>query len=138
MRREFQLLAEDEDFLNSLGLSWEAIIYQGIHWILIHNYSVPEGFRPKNVSVAIELSSGYPRTQLDMIYFFPEISRVDGNQIGALTHRAIDGKNFQRWSRHRTGQNPWREGVDNISTHMALVEYWFEREFKVRPRAISI
>lgn len=138
MRREFEILAEDREYLDSLGLQWEAIIFQGVYWILIHDYPLPEGYMPLKTIVAIELTTGYPRAQLDMIYFYPDVIRIDKAPIGALTSRNIDNKNFQRWSRHRTAANPWREGLDNLSTHMALVEFWLEREFKIRPRAISV
>jgi hypothetical protein len=138
MRREFDVLAEDQEYLDSLNLPWEAIAFQGRNWILVHNFQLPEGYIVQETTVAIELATGYPRAQLDMIYFYPDVRRKDAAIIGALTHRNIDGKNFQRWSRHRTRTNPWREGVDNLSTHMALVEYWLEREFKIRPRAVSV
>jgi len=138
MRKSFQVLAEDQEYLDSLGLTWEALIYEGTHWILIYDYPLPEGYVPQKTITAIEIATGYPRAQLDMIYFYPEVKRVDSKVIGALSHRNLDVKIFQRWSRHRTASNPWREGVDNLSTHMALVEFWLEREFKIRPRAISV
>jgi hypothetical protein len=137
MRREFSVLPEDLEYLESLG-PWEAIIFQGSHWVLIHDYPLVDGYILQKTIAAVEMTSGYPRAQLDMIYFSPAVKRIDNAAIGALSARNIDGKNFQRWSRHRTQSNPWREGVDNLSTHMALVEYWLEREFKIRPRAISI
>ena len=138
MRREFDLLPEDKEYLDGLGLPWEAVVSQGFNWILIHEYPLVEYYTHSKVSVAIELAVGYPRAQLDMVYFFPAISRKDRNPIGALSDRVIDGKNWQRWSRHRTASNPWREGIDSLPTHMACVEYWLEREFKLRPCAISI
>jgi hypothetical protein len=138
MRKEFDVLSEDQEYLDSLELPWEAIVSQGRNWILIQNFPLPDGYIGHVTTAAIEMATGYPRAQLDMIYFYPDVKRIDAATIGALTHRNIDGKNFQRWSRHRTGTNPWREGVDNLSTHMALVEYWLEREFKIRPRAVSI
>jgi hypothetical protein len=138
MRREFHVSPEDQEYLDSLGLSWETIIYQGVHWVLIHNFLLPGGYISEQTSVAVEIATGYPRAQLDMIYFYPDVRRLDSAAIGALSHRTIDQKNYQRWSRHRTGNNPWREGVDNLSTHLGLVEHWLEREFKIRPRAISV
>jgi hypothetical protein len=66
-----------------------------------------------------------------MVYFYPALARTDGIRIGATeTVQLIDGKGFQRWSRHRTPQNPWRVGHDNLGTHIILIEDWLEREFK--------
>jgi hypothetical protein len=136
MRKEFDLLIEDKEFLDSLGLPWECISHRGCQWILIHDYNLHLGYKPEKVSIAIELAVGYPRAQLDMVYFFPANSRKDNHLIGALANRTIDGKNWQRWSRHRSRSNPWREGIDNVSTHFACIEYWMEREFKLVPNAI--
>jgi len=138
MRKQFNVLSEDREYLDSLNLPWEAIVSQGRNWILIHDFPLPDGYRNQQTTVAIEIATGYPRAQLDMIYFYPDVGRNDAAKIGALSHRNIDGKSFQRWSRHRTATNPWRDGVDNLSTHMALVEYWLEREFKIRPRAVPV
>ena len=43
--------------------------------------------------------------------------------IGATkAKQVIDGRTYQRWSRHRTAQNPWRVGVDGLDTHVFLIE----------------
>src|SRR5690348_3847775 len=133
MKRQFQLPEQDIVYLDSLGLPWEAVNEGGMQWVIIHDYPVPPGYNVRQVSVAIKIESGYPRAQLDMAYFFPTLSRLDGKAINAITFQPIDGKQYQRWSRHRTGQNPWREGIDDLSTHMALVSFWFEKEFIKQP-----
>lgn len=135
-RKQFQLLDDDSEFLESLGLPWETLSESTDRWILIYNFPVPLGYNVDVVTVAIKLEPGYPRTQLDMAYFLPALARKDGNPIGALSAQNIDGKMFQRWSRHRTGSNPWREGIDNLSTHVSIVSYWFIQEFEKRPYAI--
>ena len=137
MRKDFYLPDEDIAFLTELGLAWEAINDQGMQWILIHDYPVPSGYNLEKVDVAVKIETGYPRTQLDMAYFYPPIHRLDGKNINALSDQLIDGRNFQRWSRHRTGENPWREGVDDLSTHLALVSFWFEQEFKKQANGIT-
>ena len=132
-RNEFDLSSDDQGFLDSLGLTWEAIRERGQLWILIHNFEPPFGYIQEKVSMAINIPSAYPRAQLDMVYFFPALSRKDGHRIGALATLHLDGKSWQRWSRHRTVKNPWREGVDNVSTHYALIENWLIREFNKVP-----
>lgn len=136
MRRDFQLPEEDCHFLDGLG-QWETVSDSGMQWVIIHDYPVCPGYNVGKVTVAIKIETGYPRTQLDMAYFFPALCRKDGKGISATTGQQINGKMFQRWSRHRTAQNPWREGIDDISTHISLVSFWFEQEFKKQPNGIT-
>lgn len=136
-RKQFDLLEEDVEFLQNLGLPWETLSESTGMWILIYDYPVCAGYTVQKVVVAVKVDPGYPRTQLDMAYFFPTLSRKDNQPIGATSTQQIDNKAFQRWSRHRTGQNPWREGIDNLGTHMSLVSHWFKQEFEKRPNAVS-
>jgi len=137
MRRQFQLPQEDIVYLEHLGLKWETIVDQGMQWVIIEDYPVCAGYNLAKVTVAVKIETGYPRTALDMSYFYPGLSRLDGKSINAISPQIIDSKQFQRWSRHRTGQNPWREGVDDLSTHMSLVSFWFEQEFIKKPNGIA-
>lgn len=137
MRRQFELPQEDVRFLDSLGLDWETINERGMQWLLIHEFPVIDGYNVSNVTVAIKIETGYPRTSLGMAYFYPSLTRADNKTINALFFQAIDQKQFQRWSRHRTSQNPWREGIDDISTHLTLVSFWFEQEFQKLPNGIA-
>lgn len=135
-RRHFKLLDEDLEFLQSLGLLWETLSEPTGNWIIIYGYPVCSGYTSATVTIALKVEPGYPRTQLDMAYFFPALVRKDGQPIGATSNQPIDGKSFQRWSRHRTPQNPWREGIDNLASHMGLVGYWFRQEFEKRANAV--
>lgn len=129
LRREFELPEDDQRFLAEYGLPWEAII-DGSPWVLIHEFPTHEGYTVDQATAAIRIETGYPKTALDMVYFYPHIKRIDGRVIGATNAvQQLDGKTFQRWSRHRTGQNPWQEGVDNLGNHIVLIEDWLDREF---------
>lgn len=128
MRRQILLPETDREHLQSRGLEWETVTGSGVEWLLLHAFPVPDGYNHRAVTAAVMISAGYPDAPLDMIYFHPPLSRNDGHPIGALSQQVIDGKGFQRWSRHRTGQNPWRPGVDDLAAHLALVEHWLERE----------
>jgi hypothetical protein len=130
MRRQFLLPEADEDYLNACGLEWETIIESSWRWLLLHGYPLPHGYNVSKATAAVSISAGYPDAQLDMVYFHPPLTRLDGGAIGALSSQTIDGKSFQRWSRHRTGANPWRPGEDDLSSHLALVRHWLEREFE--------
>lgn len=137
MRQDFQMPEDDIIFLDQLGLNWEAINDRGMQWVIVNDYPVAFGYDQKTVCVAIKIETGYPRTQLDMAYFYPPLHRLDRKTIKAICNQSIDGKQFQRWSRHRTAANPWREGIDDLSTHLALVSFWFEQEFIKQTNGIA-
>jgi len=128
MRRQFMLPETDSTFLGTPGLRWETIIQNKSRWLIVHDFEPPEGYNHRRVFLAILISPGYPDTQLDMVYFSPALARLDGRVIGALSTTTLDGKTYQRWSRHRTGLNPWRPGEDDLSSHLELVKHWLERE----------
>lgn len=134
LRRDFDLLPEDRQFLDDYGLDWETIA-DGSQWVLIHGFpSQHEGYVQSHVTIAVRLETGYPNTALDMVYVNPPLARKDGQPIGATDARqVIAGEAFQRWSRHRTAQHPWKPGQDGISTHIFLIEDWFFREFEKCP-----
>ena len=132
MRRQFQLPGTDEDYLVGLGRPWETIIDGGSRWAFMHDWPIVGGYNHAFVSAAVRIEQGYPDTQLDMVYFSPHLCRADGMTIGALANQSIDGTTWQRWSRHRTGANPWRSGVDDLSSHMLLVDHWLVRELAKR------
>lgn len=129
LRRDFELLTADRLFLDSYGLPWEAV-QDGSPWILIHQFRTHQGYNHKTVTAAVRLETGYPLSQLDMVYFYPALVRVDGKPIGATqATQIIAGLTYQRWSRHRTSQNPWKPGEDDLGSHVALIEDWLAREF---------
>jgi len=135
LRRDFDLLPEDAQFLDEYGLPWETVV-DGSQWVLVHQFSSQhEGYNHATVTVAIRLDTGYPNTQLDMVYVLPALARKDGQPIN-MTNRTqtIDGKTYQRWSRHRSGKNPWKPGQDGIGSHIFLIEDWFAREFEKCPQ----
>lgn len=129
LRKEVQLPEEDIEFLETLGKDWETIREANLEWLLIYGYPVPDGYTISEVNVAILISSGYPMAPLDMAYFHPAVICANGKQIQATqSQRRIDNKIWQRWSRHRTQENPWRIGLDNMSTHFSTIDHWLERE----------
>ena len=127
-RRMFDLREEDQEYLEELKLPFETVREDGTMWLIVHRYPVPSGYNKKVVSAALQVPSSYPDSQIDMVYFYPELSLKSGRDIRQLTNHRIDGKPWQRWSRHRTAANPWRMGIDNIETHFLLVGEWLTRE----------
>ena len=127
-RRQFSLPAEDQEWLDGLGLTFELVTDPGQRRVIVHGLPVPAGYTVPSVSVSVRIEPGYPDVQIDMAYFRPALVLVSGRQINAICDEPFDGTIWQRWSRHRTPMNPWRPGIDSLSTHFALIQEWLERE----------
>lgn len=130
LRRQFRLPETDEAYLNDLGLSWETVLDGQTRWLLIHEWIIPVGYTLQKTTLALQIPQNYSDSQIDMVYFRDPLARVDGKTIGALATQAICTESWQRWSRHRTSANPWRPGVDDIATHLTLVDEWLRRELE--------
>lgn len=127
-RCDFTLPQDDLDWLCEKGLRFELIAEGNVLRVVLYNFPVPPGYNRNEVDINVRIEPGYPDTQIDMVYVYPPLARVDGQPIAAIAEDRFENKNWQRWSRHRTPANPWRPGVDNLSTHFGLVEEWFSRE----------
>lgn len=127
-RRQFRLPSEDEAFLDASGLRWETVVEGAVRRVVIYDWPVPAGYTRSAVDLNLRIESGYPDTQIDMVYVYPPLVKANGGAIGALSSDHFDGRTWQRWSRHRTAVHPWRPGLDNLDTHLGLVATWFARE----------
>ncbi len=129
-RRDFILPPEDVTYLDASHPGWQAVRDGVASWLVLPEYSVPDGYNHSTVTAVLRTEPGYPDTQIDMVFFSPLLTRTDGQTIGATSsRRTINGIPYQQWSRHRSPSNPWRPGVDDIESHMMLVRHWLEREF---------
>lgn len=129
LRRQFDLPEEDVDYLEGLGLPWETLREGSVGWLVLHALPLPEGYTVGKTDVAIQIPSGYPVAPLDMAYFHPFLARRDDRALPQTSVvQQLDGKRWQRWSRHRAAHNQWHPGTDNLKSHLALVEHWLERE----------
>ncbi len=130
MRRQFSLPAEDLEWLDARGGEYELVASpEGLRVVLL-GVRVPAGYNVETVDLFFKIEPGYPDSQLDMVWFSPDLHLLSGKAIQALSPEVFDNKTWQRWSRHRTGVNPWRPGVDGLATQYALVQEWLERELR--------
>jgi hypothetical protein len=132
-RRSFRLPEADEQYVDGLRLRWETVVDGGTRWLLIHGWQVPQGYNRTHVTLALMIPANYADSQIDMVYFAEPLARSDGKAIPNLADQPICGATWQRWSRHRTQVNPWRIAVDDVSSHLGLVDDWLRREFTERP-----
>ena len=133
LRRDFQLLSQDTEYLDSLDLPWETIRdAPGVLLVVIHSWKIPAGYNVASAQIALVIPQGYPDTQIDMAFFQRALARADGRAVNNLGLVDWNIGKFQQWSRHRTSAHPWRPGIDDVSTHLSLVDDWLRREFDLR------
>lgn len=132
-RRQFKLADADGASLAERFPKWEAVLDGTSQWVLIREFKLPPGYNVTEADLAIQLVAGYPDAALDMAYFSPALQRADGKEVPAISAHQLDGRNWQRWSRHRTGANPWVSGEDSLSTHVSYIQFFLAEEFKKRP-----
>ncbi|MDX8494190.1 multiubiquitin domain-containing protein [Mesorhizobium sp. VK22B] len=122
-KRDFKLLPADEKGLAARELVWETVIEGGHQWLVIQSYPVPMGYNHSAVTMALEVPSSYPAAEIDMFYCSPHLERTNGRPIPQTQANAtIGGTSFQRWSRHRGPASRWKPGLDNVLSHLALVD----------------
>jgi hypothetical protein len=126
MRREFNPLPDDKQYLDRHFPNWESL-KTGM-WILLPHFVLPKGFTFEAVTAAIQMPTNYPLTELNMVYFHPAVVRMDGSIIKATEHKPIiDGMEYQRWSRHyKPGQ--WNPEECSLATHVMAIYGWLEKE----------
>ncbi len=129
-RRHFILPQEDMEWLDNTAGRFELVADDDVLRVVLYDFSVPLGYHQRQADVNVRIETGYPDTQIDMVYVHPALERADGRPISATCDESFDGKEWQRWSRHRTPANPWRPGIDNLATHFGLVEHWFLHELE--------
>jgi hypothetical protein len=131
MRRDFSLPEEDLAWLEGRSSPYELVRENGILRVVLNEYAVPAGYDHQFVRANVRIDPGYPDAQIDMVYFYPGIALMSHRAIAAVSPcDQFDGQTWQRWSRHRTGANPWRPGLDNLGVHFELVQEWLTRELR--------
>lgn len=128
MRRQFDLSEEDEECLKARRLEWETVVEDKTKWLIFLNYPVPANYNHTTAQMALRIKPSYPDDDIDMAYFYPALALKNAKVIRQLSNCQIDGKQYQQWSRHRTRENPWRPGIDNVGTHLLAVDDWLRRE----------
>jgi hypothetical protein len=130
-----QLLSEDFNYLKShsnVDFITDGAGQNGTSWLIIRSFPIPKGYNVETADIAFFVPVNYPAGGLDMIYFYPHLRRIDGKPIGALASQNIEGKEYQRWSRHRTQLNRWDHETDNLESHIDLMMNCLIDEFKKR------
>ena len=119
----FILLPSDEEGFRLRSLIPRRVLESNRRWLIFDNYPLPKGLSPQVVAVALEIPSSYPRAEIDMFYCHPAVRRDDGVTIPQTNvTETIEGKTYQRWSRHRGALSRWDSRTDTVLTHLTLVD----------------
>lgn len=128
-RRDFALMPSDHAWLDARGYDWSTILDAGRRWLIIRDMPLPYGYNVASATIAMEIPTAYPMAEIDMFYCSPHLVRTNGQVIPQTqVTETINGRPFQRWSRHRGAGAPWRAGQDCVATHLLLVEESLDRE----------
>lgn len=130
-----QLLPEDITYLKSfqnVDYILDGVSGNNVNWLIIRSFPIPKGYNVEVSDMAILIPINYPAGALDMVYFYPPLNRIDNKPIGAIVNQNIEGKSYQRWSRHRTNSNRWNPEIDNVESHIDLMVNCLLEEFKKR------
>lgn len=123
---------EDLYFLASMTNTVDYVEEGPLSWIIFRDLEIPNGYNVSKADAAILIPPHYPTAPLDMIYFFPALVRADGKMIRQLSNQKIEGKIYQRWSRHRTALNKWNPEIDNLESQLDLMLSCLKAEFNKR------
>ena len=115
------LLEDDELFLKEKGYSYTTAIENSAIHIVIHGFSFPLMYQPRQADLLIRLPPGYPQANPDMFWTRPDITLASGAMPQAAgTHEPYLGQTWQRWSRHWGAA--WRAGLDTLQTFIAAIQ----------------
>ncbi len=113
------LTPADQQYLAELGLTSSVREEAGWTLLIISDWPLPPGYSAAHADLLLRISAGYPDIPLDMWYFAPAISRVEGQEIPQTQMRETHaGREWQRWSRH-LGPGDWQPGVDDLRSYLA-------------------
>lgn len=128
-QQAFDLLPADVAGLEARGIEWCAVVDAGRRWLLLCDFALPDGYQSETATIAVEVPTTYNAAELDMFYCNPSLSLTSGQAIPQTqVQQEIQGATYQRWSRHRGPTSRWRPGVDNVLSHLALIEECLLRE----------
>jgi len=116
------LLDEDYRILKDCGFEYEEDADN--RFLIIKNFPLKDGLylangqNAQHVEVLSLIPSDYNTSGCDMFWLYPQLSRVDGKAIPAISgsgedSRIFNGKEYCRWSRH-WNQGLWKSKKDNL------------------------
>ena len=111
----------DIAFLEHAGIPHRVFEEGGMLNVELLEFTLPDGLNAGRANVLFRLSPSYPDTPPDMWWVIPHLTPVGGGQIPATeVIETIDGRSWQRWSRH-LDPSLWRSGIDGLESYVRLL-----------------
>ena len=109
---------KDRDFLHEKGFTFIIVPEKGSLLLIIKNFPFSKIYNPTQADLLIVLPAGYPNSNLDMFWTYPDVKLSNGSWPAAADqHGQYSGLTWQRWSRHGN----WRPGIDSLKNFMASI-----------------
>lgn len=118
------LPAADIQHLRARRLNFRASTSGNFIDVVIAGYRLPAGFDHDASDLLVRLpANGWPDVKPDMWWFDPwiKIAATGGYPPAADTPEVIEGRRWQRWSRHFSASS-WQPGLDGLGTYLAMVD----------------
>ena len=111
----------DREFLERAGIVHRVFEEAGMLNVELIDFPLPTGLNASHASVLLRLSPSYPDSAPDMWWIIPHLRAVTGATIPATeVIETIDGRSWQRWSRH-LDPTAWRSGIDGLESYVRLL-----------------
>ena len=111
----------DREYLERSGIAYRVFEADGMLNVELLDFPMPDGLNARSASVLFRLSANYPDTPPDMWWIIPHLTPVNGRTIPATeVIETIDGRSWQRWSRH-LDPTAWRSGIDGLESYVRLL-----------------
>lgn len=123
-QKPFSLPRRDERYLSNKNIRYDLLTGENNEKIIIFKQVPlpPHKFNFTTADVLVILPDGYPDCPTDMFYTDPwlKLSGTNAYPKAADQSYSLNGKSWQRWSRHN---NQWRPGIDGIKTIWQRIQY---------------
>lgn len=111
----------DAQFLHREEIAYRTFEEGSMLNVELLDFPLPTGLSTNTANVLIRLSSNYPDAAPDMWWVIPHLTTAHGAVIAATELiETIDGRPWQRWSRHLDA-GAWRAGVDSLESYFRLL-----------------
>jgi hypothetical protein len=111
-KREFELVAQRYGELEHPA---------DYSWLIIPNWSLPEGWSKQTTQLLVLLPPGYPQTPPDSFYTEVELTLAGGAEPGAASGRMEhNGRTWRQFSWHFVDASEWQPHPDLEQSHTLL------------------
>jgi hypothetical protein len=111
----------DREYLERAGFAYRVFEEAGTLNVELLDFPLPDGLSARSANVLFRLAPSYSDTPPDMWWIIPHLTPVGGGTIPATeVIETVDGRSWQRWSRH-LDPAVWQSGIDGLESYIRLL-----------------